>query len=277
MKKLIGFLCTVLAVVLLAGCGGQGQKESSAETGKAKPDAGKWVVAINATFPPFETIDNATNKYVGIDMDIADYIAKKMGKTLEFKDMQFSALVPTLESGRADIIISGISPKPERTKILDFTDSYYYPMKSIIAKKGAGYAALEQLKGKKIGAAMGTSYVDMAKSVEGATVAELDSTPLVVQDIKNGRLDAGIFDATQAAVFVKQDSDLEMHILPGQITRADTFAIALPKNSPDVEKINKILQEMKQNGTLHNILVKYLGEAQTKQYEDMVKTLDVSK
>lgn len=276
MKKLIGFLCVVMAVVLMAGCG-QSQKGNIAEPSKENKDAGKWVVAINATFPPFESIDNATNKYVGIDMDIADYIAKKMGKTLEFKDMQFSALVPTLESGRADIIISGISPKTERTKIVDFTDSYYYPMKAIISKIGAGYKTLDQLKGKKIGASMGTSYVDMAKSVEEATVAELDSTPLVVQEINNGRLDAGIFDATQAAVFVNQDKGLEMHILSSKITREDTFAIALPKNSPDVEKINKILQEMKQDGTLHNILVKYLGEAQTKQYEDMVKTLDIKK
>ena len=234
-------------------------------------------MAINATFPPFESIDNGTDNYVGIDIDIANHIAEKLGKELEINDMQFSALVPTMESGRADLIISGISPTEERQKVLSFSNPYYFPMNAIICAKGADYTELGQLEGKIIGVSMGTSYAEIAKSVKDATVSELDSTPLVVQDILSGRCDAGIFDATQAAVFVQENEGLECHIISSDITLEDTFAIALPKDSEYVDQINDILAEMNEDGTLHEILVKYMGEDTTAQYEKMVQNLDIAK
>lgn len=278
MKKFMAMLLVVIMTFSLAACG-QSKNDAGAETGTedvTTADKGTWVMAINATFPPFESIDEGTDNYVGIDIDIANHIAEKLGKTLEIKDMQFSALVPTMQSGRADIIISGISPTEERKKVLDFTDSYYYPMNAIICAKGSNYTALDQLEGKTIGVSMGTSYAEIAKSVQDANVSELDSTPLVVQDILSGRCDAGIFDATQAAVFVQENEGLECHIIDSNISMEDTFAIALPQGSEYVEQINEILAEMQEDGTMHEILIKYMGEESTAQYEEMVKTLNIA-
>ena len=234
-----------------------------------------WVLAINATFPPFESIKDDTTDYIGIDIDIANYIAEQLGVTMEIQDMQFSALVPTMQSGCADIIISGISPTAERKTIIDFTDSYYFPMNAIICKAGASYDTLDALKGKKIGVSMGTSYANVAASVEGAEVAELDSTPLIIQEILNSRCDAGIFDSTQAAVFVQENEGLEMHIIESEVTMEDSFAIALPKGSPYVEQINGILKDMTENGVMHDILVSHLGEEATNQYEAFVAELNL--
>ena len=152
MKKLVSlsFACVLAAALVLP---------ASAET---------WTLAINATFPPFESITDSTDSYEGIDIDLADIIAEKLGVEMEISDMQFSALVPTLQSGRADLIISGISPTAERLEVLDFTDSYYYPMNAIICAAGAGYETLDTLVGKKIGVSMGTSYANIAASVEDA-------------------------------------------------------------------------------------------------------------
>lgn len=283
MKKLISLLLVLVMAASFTACGqdksetksAEGGTEAAAESSSSEKDT--WVMAINATFPPFESIDEGTDNYVGIDIDIANHIAEKMGKTLDIQDMQFSALVPTMQSGRADIIVSGISPTEERKEVLDFTDSYYYPMNSIICAKGSNYTELSQLEGKTIGVSMGTSYAEIAKSVKDANVSELDNTPLVVQDILSGRCDAGIFDATQAAVFVQENEGLEMHIIESEITEADTFAIALPKGSEDVEKVNEILAEMNEDGTMHDILVKYMGEDSTAQYEEMVKNLSIAK
>ncbi|MDO4555161.1 MAG: transporter substrate-binding domain-containing protein [Lachnospiraceae bacterium] len=282
MKKLTAILLVLAMAFSFTACG-QSQTESGsseagteakAETGAADDDT--WVLAINATFPPFESIDDSTDNYVGIDIDIANHIAEKLGKTLEIQDMQFSALVPTMESGRADIIISGISPTAERKEVIDFTDSYYFPMNAIICAKGAGYEDLTALEGKTIGVSMGTSYANIANSVEGATVSELDNTPLIVQDILSGRCDAGIFDASQAAVFVQENDELEMHTIESEITLEDSFAIALPKGSEYVEQVNEVLAEMQEDGTMHDILVKYLGEESTAQYEEMIKDLEIA-
>ena len=279
MRKMISLLAVLVMTVSLVACGQSKENTNSSEAAAENVSEEKdtWVMAINATFPPFESIDNGTNNYVGIDIDIANHIAEKLGKELEINDMQFSALVPTMESGRADIIISGISPTEERKKVLSFSNPYYFPMNAIICAKGADYTELSQLEGKNIGVSMGTSYAEIAKSVKDATVSELDSTPLVVQDILSGRCDAGIFDATQAAVFVQENEGLECHIISSDITLEDTFAIALPKDSEYVDQINEILAEMNEDGTLHEILVKYMGEDTTTQYEEMVQNLDIAK
>lgn len=300
MKKVSSILLAAAVALSLTACGG-GKTETQApstaapaqteagdtaaadekaaagnETEKPAEMKDTWVMAINATFPPFESIGDNPNEYVGIDIDIANHIAEKLGVKLEIQDMQFSALVPTMQSGRADWIVSGLSPTQERKDILAFTKSYYYPMNAIICQKGVGYDTLDTLKDKTIGVSMGTSYANIAHSVEGANVSELDSTPLVIQDILNGRCDAGIFDSTQAAVFVNENEGLEMHIIDSEVTEADSFAIALPQDSPYVDQINDILDEMMSDGTFHDILVKYLGEDATTQYETFLENLEVA-
>lgn len=278
MKKSLGkkFLIISAAAVLafgLVGCGGEKKADSKA----AAAGGDKMVIAINSTFPPFESVKEGTSDYTGIDIDIAEYIAKKTNKKIEFTDMKFASLVPTLQSGRADMIISAISPTDERKKVVSFSDPYYFPMKAIICKKGAGYDTLAKLKGQSAGASMGTTFVKDLKNEGGIEVVEMDSTPLVVQDIKNGRLAGGLFDSAQAAVFVKENPDLELHVLNLPVVMDDTFAIALPKDSKDVEKINALLKEMKTNGEMHKILVKHLGEEGTNQYEKVEATLDIAK
>ena len=273
MKSIFVFLATAMLAMMLVGCGGEKKEAVPADAVKG----GKWVVAINSTFPPFESVKEGTKEYQGVDIDIANYIAKKMNKQIEFSDMKFASLVPTLQSGRADIIISAISPTAEREKVVSFSKPYYFPMKALICKKGAGYDTLDKLKGQKAGASMGTTFVKELKAVGGIDVVEMDTTPLVIQDIKNGRLAAGLFDSSQAAVFVKQNPELEIHVLQGPVLKDDTFAIALPKDSKDVEKINEILKEMRTNGELHKILVAHLGEEGTKEYEAAIKKLDIAK
>lgn len=271
-KRLLVAAAVAMVAVGIAGCGGSEKKAENGAGGK-----NTMTVAINSTFPPFESVKEGTSDYTGIDIDIAHYIGEKMGKKVEFTDMKFASLVPTLQSGRADIIISAISPTAEREQVVSFSKPYYFPMKAILCKKGAGYDTLEKLKGKSAGASMGTTFVKELKDVGGIEVVEMDSTPLVVQDIKNGRLAGGLFDSAQAAVFVKQNPDLEIHVLNLPVVKDDTFAIALPKNSKDMEKINSLLSEMESNGEMHKILVKYLGEDATKQYEDAKAKLDMSK
>ena len=271
-KKLLLVAAAAVMAVGIAGCGGDKAAES-----KPAADNGKLLIAINSTFPPFESVKEGTSDYTGIDIDIAQYVAKKMGKTAEFTDMKFASLVPPLQSGRADMILSAISPTKERMEVVDFSIPYYFPMKAIICQKGAGYDSLDKLKGMSAGASMGTTYANDLRQAGGIDVVEMDSTPLVVQDIKNGRLAAGLFDSAQAGVFIQQNPDLEMHILNLPVVMEDTFAVALPKGSKDVEKVNEILKEMKQNGEMHKIFVKYLGEDATAQYEKLESGLDITK
>lgn len=257
-------LIVMLAVVLISGCGNQ----EKAPADKAAQEKTTLTMAINATFPPFESVevdDKGNKKFVGIDIDIANYIADQLDVELEINDMAFNGLVTAISSGRADICISGISPTAERLEVIDFSDSYFYPQTGILSLKGSGFKTLDSLQGKKIGVSMGTTYANMAASVKDAKVIELDNTPLVVEEIANKRVDAGIFDGSQAIEFMKENKDLELSLLPAELVAEDSYAIALPKNSPYKDQINKILAEMKENGKMDEILTKWLGESYVSQ------------
>ncbi|SHK60842.1 ABC transporter substrate-binding protein [Desulforamulus aeronauticus] len=265
-SKLISFLlAAVLTLGLVAGCGNQKQEEPQKEA--AAPQK-TLVMAINATFPPFESVkvdDKGKQAFVGIDIDIAEYIAEKLNVKLEIQDMAFNGLVTAVSSGRADLCVSGISPTAERLKVIDFSEPYFYPQTGILALKGSNYPTLASLEGKKIGVSMGTTYANQAASVKDAKVVELDNTPLVVQEIVNNRIDAGIFDGSQAVEFMKENKNLELHLLPAEMVKEDSYAIALPKNSPYKDQINQILEEMKKNGKMEEIFTKWLGESYVSQ------------
>ncbi len=279
-------ICAVLLVALMGtmavGCGQkaeqpkQDEPQQQTEQQGEQPNAAdkkEWVLAINATFPPFETIDEENDSYMGIDIDIANHIAERMGVTFKIEDMAFNGLVNALTSGHADIIISGISPTEDRKATVDFTDSYFYPQTAIITLKDAPYTTLEALEGKTIGCSLGTTYANQAAKIKDATVQEFDSTPLVVQDIINGRIEAGLFDSYQAGEFVKNNDQLAMYIVPGTLVVEDSYAIALPKGSPYVEEINAILAEMKEDGTMDEIFAKWLGEDFVEEYNAQVESL----
>jgi ABC-type amino acid transport substrate-binding protein len=269
LKTLMLGAAALTASLIMAGCGGSTGDKAAASSAQTSDVIH---VATTATFPPFEYVDGE-GKYTGIDIDIANYIADKLGKKVEVQDMKFASLIPTLQSGRADMVISGISPTAKRSEVVDFTEPYFYPPKAIVALKGTNYDSLEALKGHKAGATMGTTYVNDLKAVDGIEVAELDSAAMAVQDVLNGRLDATLCDGTHAIVFCKEHPELEMHMMKLSTSRDDTFAIAFPKGSPLTAQANQILDEMKKNGDFHKILVKHMGEEQANKYESMVKEL----
>ena len=95
-KKLLALGAAAMLALAAAGCGGSDKADAPKEAAN-----GKLTIAINATFPPFESVKEGTHDYVGVDIDIARYIGQKLGKEVTFTDMKFASLVPTLQSGRA--------------------------------------------------------------------------------------------------------------------------------------------------------------------------------
>lgn len=256
-KAFAGVLLTaVLSVAMLAGCGSS--QEASPQADGKKSDK-ELVVVTNATFPPFESVDTSSGekKYVGLDIDIANQIASNLGVTMTINDIAFSGLIGSLMDGRADVVVSAMSPTEERKKNVDFSDSYFSPRNAILAPKGSNFSALDQLGGKKIAVVFGTTYEKDAKAIQGANVVSLDNSTAVIQELNNKRVDAAFIDGSQAAVFLKKYPELEMHLLPAT---DDTFAFAFPKGSKWVEPFNKELKKMKENGELDKLIEKWLGK-----------------
>ena len=214
------------------------------------------VMGTNAGFKPFEYIDN--NEIVGFDVDLAREIAKSMGKELKIEDMSFDGLLPALDSGQIDMVAAGMTVTPERAKNALFSEPYYSASQRIIVKKGSPIRNKHQLSGRKIGVQLGTTGDTLASKISGASVTQFQTAPSVLQELSAGKIEAVILDDAPAKRYGAGFSNLE--ILPGALSD-ESYAIAIKKDNKDLlEKVNKEIAKMKQDGRYDKIIRKYFGE-----------------
>ena len=158
-------------------------------------------IAVNATYPPMESIDPATNKLVGFDIDLGNALAKQLGVSLEWQDGTFAQLIPSLTTGRADMILSGISDLPARRETMDFID-YLNSGAQFYTLAGGDIKTPDDLCGRKVGTVRSTNYPNniIAWSAEhcekaGKPAIEgvgVDRMPLVHTELQQGRIDAAV-------------------------------------------------------------------------------------
>ena len=133
----------------------------------------------------------------GMMVDVIEEIGKDSGFKVEIRPMQFSTLIASLTSGKIDIISAAMYSSPERAKVVDFSQDAYACSEGLVLPSGDAkdHVGFEDLKGKKVGAQIGTRYIDALKA-SGAPVevSAYDSLPDILRDVSNGRLDAGIGD-----------------------------------------------------------------------------------
>lgn len=214
------------------------------------------VMATNAEFPPYEYHDD--NKVVGIDVDIAQAIADELGMKLEVEDIAFDSIIPEITSGKADMGMAGITITDERKQSVDFSDTYAKASQKVIVKEDSPIASPDDLAGKIVGVQLGTTgdiYVSDMES-KGTTVERYNKGFEAVQALSQGKIDAVVIDGEPAKTFVSQTKGLK--ILDQSFTDEE-YAIAVKKgNTEMLDKINGALKTLKANGTLDQIVAKYI-------------------
>lgn len=249
-----------LTASMLAGCAGK-QESGQAEAAKQST---KLVMATSADYPPYEFHDTSGGKdeIVGLDVDIAKYIAKEMGVELEIRDMDFNGLLPALQAKRADFVMAGMTPSEERKKSVAFTETYYEAKNTIVAKKGSGLLKLEDLSGKRVvvqlGSTQQSAVEEAAKTVKGIEITPLNKIGDLIQELKSGRAQAAIIEDTVAKGYVESSQDLEMNTIADNGENA--YAIALPTGSPHVETFNSAIKKLKESGELDKLAQKWFDK-----------------
>ena len=265
MKKLsIAMLSMVLAgSMLLTGCGGGNTEQTttdegtdSATTETAGTEGGVLRMGTNATFPPYEFVDE-NNEVAGIDADIAAAIADKLGMELEITDMAFDSLIPALQSDTIDIVLAGMTVDPERAESVNFTDSYATGVQVIIVPEGSDIASPDDLEGKNIGVQTGTTGDLYCTDDYGQEfVKQFDNGPLAVAALLNGQVDCVVIDNEPAKNYVAANEGLK--ILDTAFANED-YAAALAKEDTELyEQVNTAIQELKEDGTIASIIEKYI-------------------
>jgi len=238
------------AAVVLAACGGGGDTASD----------DVWTVGTEPGFPPFESI-NAEGDFEGFDIDLFNAIGEKTGKTIEFENLPFDSLISALQGGSIDAAISGMTITEEREEVVDFSDPYFQAGLAIaVAEDTADITTLDDLQGKRIAAQIGTTGASTAESVEGSTVTTFDSAPLALQELANGNVDAVINDAPATEEAVESGNIAGIKIV-GEVLTDESYGIALPEGSENVEIINAAIAELKADGTYAELYQKWFDKA----------------
>ena len=265
-----------VAALALTACGGSASSAASSVASSAASseaassaaaaelttvEAGKLTMATNATFPPYEMTTDS-GEIEGIDVDTAKAIAEKLGLELQIDDMEFDAALLSVQQGKADIVMAGVTVTDERKAVMDFSDSYATGIQSIIVPNDSDIASPDDLSGKKIGTQRGTTgYIYCSDTPENGGFGEehvtaYDDGATAVKALLNGQVDCVVIDNAPAQEYVKANPGLK--ILDTEFANED-YAIGVAKgNTALLDAINGALKELIDDGTVQSIIDKYI-------------------
>lgn len=251
---LAGFMAAGL--LGLAGCGGDKPAEEKAPAQGAAQgqllqkikEKGTLVMGTASGFPPYEFIDTSKSDktVVGIDVELGQKIADKLGVKLEVQDMSFSALLSSIAANKIDIAISAINATDERRQAVDFSNSYMHsPHILLIRKEDAGkFKSLEDFRGKTIGAQKSTLQEQLARTqIPEAKVVALDRIPDTLIELEHGKLDAVASQGVVAQQYLIMNPALADSGVKFENVRSSS-SVAIPKGNEDmVQLVNEVIEE----------------------------------
>jgi His/Glu/Gln/Arg/opine family amino acid ABC transporter permease subunit len=225
-------------------------------------DKGTLVVGLSADYPPYEFHQTIKGKdqVVGFDISIAKKIASDMGVSLDIKEMGFDSLLGALKTGKIDLIISGMSPTPERLKEVDFSNPYMTVEQKVVIRKNDvdKFKTTQDFNGKKVGAQKQTTQEELAQNeLTGSSVVSLQKVPDLILNLKSNKIDGVVLEGPVADAYVSQDKALRISDISFVNGEKET-AIAMQKGATSLKnQVNSSIKTIQDD----NLLKDYQKEA----------------
>lgn len=265
LKKLLALGLVAVLAAGLVGCGNKssdnsGGNQTALEQIKKNK---KLVVATSPDYPPFEFMvsENGKSKIVGADIDLAQKIADKLGVELELKAMDFDALLPALQAGKVDMVITGMTPNEKRKKAVDFSDIYFKGENAVIvnAKDAGKFTSEDQLKKAKLGVQKGSIQETYVKdNLKVTNYKALVAVPDLIADMKNGNIDAVVLNSKVAGINVTKYDGIKvvenLKLTSGGDEEAMAVAIKKGDNADLIKLTNEVIKELQDSGEYDKIL-----------------------
>jgi polar amino acid transport system substrate-binding protein len=246
----------LLVLLVLAAISGLAFAKGGVEAG-GKPNI---VIATDATWPPMEMV-NESKQIVGFDVDLMKAAAEAGGFTVEFKNTAWDGIFAGLEAGEYDAVMSSVTITDERKQTMDFSVRYINAGQILVVRKELqGVDKLDQLKGKGVGAQIGTTGSFEIEKVPGVTLKTYDEIGLAFEDLVNGRIEAVVCDTPVAAQFALQNENYKGKLkIVGKPFTDEYYGVAVKKgNAKTLELINKGLNKVLNTATYNKIYAAWL-------------------
>ncbi len=252
-------LSIVILIAVLACSLAVGFSACNKDTGDSLQrvlDSGEFTVVGSGGYPPFNYFGEDGN-VIGFDVDVAQEISDRLGVKLNYVTSDWDGLVEGLRSKRYDAILGSMAITPERLAVVSFSNPYYYSGAQLVVRSDSGFVGPQDLDGKDIAVATGTNFVGDAEGL-GATASLYQDDFATLIELINGRVDGVITDRLVALGAMGQISGGENLVLCGGILRLEAMGIAINRDDTTLlAKVNEILEEMREDGTLKGISEKW--------------------
>ena len=217
--------------------------------GYPAPVGGALRVATDATFPPFEIVDETTKELTGFDIELMKAIAEKAGLQIEWNNLPFDSVLAGLSQCQFDIAIAAITITDERKQAMLFSDAYINAGQIMVVRLKENITMLSDLEGKTVAAQLGTTGEIEAKKIPNVNYKPYDTYDLAFLDLANGQVDAVIADYPTALGFIGKNPERITTV--GEVFTDESYGIAICNNRSDlVDPINQALAALKAEGKI---------------------------
>ena len=254
MKKVSKAVLSAALLATLAGCSSKSEDTSL----KDVQASGELKIGLEGDWQPFSYHDEDDN-LVGYDVEVATKVAEKLGVKAVITEGPWDGLLTGLDTGVYDVVVNGVDVTPERSETFDFTDAYAYDHIDLVVKKeNTEISSFEDLKGKKSANSTGSTYAEMGEEY-GATVSNVPTLAETMELVLNGTVDATINADTSIQDYLNTTGEKGLKVV-AQDDEATEYAIPVKKGNTSLkEAINDALKELREEGTLKELSVKYFG------------------
>ena len=266
MKKIIRHLALLAALTLLGtlltACGGTPVKtgeEKAADTLAAIRERGVLIVATEGTWAPL-TYHDETNALTGFDVEMARYIAAKLGVDVRFEETEWDSILAGVEAGRFDLACNGVSYTEERAQAYTFSAPYVYTDTVIVTRSdNDAISSLEDLAGKTTANTASSTYAGAAEEA-GASVVPVDALIDTLNLVIDGRVDATLNARSTIEAYLEAHSEAPLKIAGS--APEERYVIPMkkgPESDALAREIDRILEGAREDGTLSDLSVRFLG------------------
>ena len=258
-KKITILLVLLMLVAMISGCA---KKEEEPEAPKDQLDtireAGKLVVGIEGTYPPFNFVDDAGN-YAGYDIDVATAVAEHIGVEVEFVMAEWDALLVGIDSKRWDTVIADVTATDERREKYDFSDPYLFTGRQVVVKTGnpLGLHSVDDLNGKKVATNATNSWVPKLEAM-GAEIVPIETTDQCAQAVINGTADFCMFNDVVLKEYRENHPESELEV--AFKIESDINEVSIPCRKGEerlLAEFNAAVKELRDSGKLKELSEKW--------------------